>query len=105
MRVALLAVVMAVTALVSAVPAGAASSTSLGLSPSRNPAPVGQPVTLTATVNPVPDGGTVLFSDRGEVMPGCAEVPVDTTTGAATCARTYTQTGNHAMSASYSGTA
>ena len=48
-------------------------------------ATVGSPVTLTATVDPVPDGGTVAFASDGYYLPDCESQPVDPTTGEATC--------------------
>ena len=41
--------------------------------------------TLTASVTPVPDGGTVTFSGPGGTLPGCSGVALSTTTGEATC--------------------
>ena len=38
-------------------------------------------LTASATVSPVPDGGTIDFA----ISPGCASVPVDPTTGSASC--------------------
>ena len=40
---------------------------------------------LTATVSPVPSGGTVAFSDDDGYVSGCGSVNVNTTTGIATC--------------------
>ncbi len=45
----------------------------------------GQSATLTATVSPIPSGGTVAFSSPGGVIEPCSAVPVDPTTGVADC--------------------
>lgn len=65
-------------------------------------------LTLTATVSPVPDGGTVTFAvDQGgtplSVCP--TPVPVATTTGNAVCTFTPASGGQYHASASFSGTA
>jgi hypothetical protein len=57
-----------------------------------------------ATVNPVPDGGTVRFTDPGTTITGCGAVPVNTT-GQATCTTTFTVMGSHQVQAIYSGDA
>jgi hypothetical protein len=62
----------------------------------------GQPVSLVATVQPVPDGGTVQFSVDGASVG--APVPVDPSTGKATLPIPSLGAGSHAVSASYSGT-
>ncbi|HLI51980.1 MAG TPA: Ig-like domain repeat protein [Thermomicrobiaceae bacterium] len=81
----------------------APSSVTLTISP--NPAQVGDQVTYTASVSPVPDGGTLLFTDNGDQMPSCDSVPVNTTTGQATCVVTYTQArlGDQDIAATFSG--
>jgi Bacterial Ig-like domain (group 3) len=80
---------------------GAPTTMSLTWSPGS---PVsGQPVSLSATVHPVPDGGTVQFSVDG-VNVG-APVPVDPSTGKASLPPIPSLgVGSHAVSASYSGT-
>src|SRR5205085_1438090 len=65
------------------------SATTLTPASSANPAAVGQPVTLTATVSPAPDAGTVAFTDGGTTIGGCAAVPVGVATGQATCTTTF----------------
>ena len=72
------------------------------LGSSANPAVVGQQVTYTATVSPVPDRGTVAFKDNGAAITACATQPVNTTTGKATCQVTYTGPGTHPITATYS---
>ncbi|MEU8925634.1 Ig-like domain-containing protein [Kitasatospora sp. NPDC048545] len=69
---------------------------------SANPSVYGQPVTFTATVAPVPDGGTVSFRVDGSPLGG--PVPVDTTTGQATSAAIATLSpGPHTVDAVYGG--
>jgi len=77
--------------------------TTMSLSWSPGSPVFGQPVSVSATVHPVPDGGTVQFSVDG-VNVG-APVPVDPSTGTATLPPTSSLgAGSHAVSASYSGT-
>jgi hypothetical protein len=72
------------------------------LTSSANPSVYGQPVTFTATVQPVPDGGTVTFTVDG--TPLGAPVPVNTTTGQAVSASITTLSpGAHTVTAAYSG--
>ncbi len=78
--------------------------TSMSLTSSPASPVAGQPVSVSATVHPVPDGGTVQFSVDG-VNVG-APVPVDLSTGTATLPPTSSLgVGSHTVSASYSGTA
>ncbi len=63
-------------------------TTATAVGSSANPSIAGGSVTYTATVTPVPDGGTVAFSDDGTTITGCEAQPVDGT-GAATCSLTY----------------
>jgi IPT/TIG domain/Bacterial Ig-like domain (group 3) len=77
--------------------------TTTSLTSSANPSIVGASVTYTATVSPVPNGGTVSFSDNASPMPGCQALPVNTSTGVATCTVTYTSVGSHSIIATYSG--
>jgi hypothetical protein len=77
--------------------------TATQLGSSANPAVVGQRVTYTATVSPVPDGGAVAFKDTGGSITGCAAQPVNTTTGKATCQVTYGGPGTHPIIATYNG--
>ena len=81
------------------------SSTSTALQSSANPSLPEQQVTYTATVSPVPDGGTVAFTDGGSTITGCGSVAVNTSTGEATCEQAYTSTGSHQIQAVYSGDA
>jgi hypothetical protein len=79
------------------------AATTPAVTSSANPSAPGQAVTYTAAVSPVPDGGTVTFSDGGIPMTGCVALPVDTSTGTATCQRGYKTTGTHPITAAYSG--
>jgi outer membrane protein assembly factor BamB len=72
------------------------------LAASENPAPTGTVVTLTATVSPSVDGGTVSFSQAGTPIVGCTALLVGGRTGGVTCADTFPQ-GADAISAAYSG--
>ena len=81
------------------------TSTTTALSSSVNPSSVGQQVTYTATVSPVPEGGTVGFTDGGTTISGCGSVAVSTTTGQATCSVTYSVASTHTIVATYSGDA
>jgi YVTN family beta-propeller protein len=82
-------------------PVVTATTTSLSASP--DPSAVGQQVTYTAAVSPAPDAGTVTFTDGGTAIAGCSSVPLRS--GSAACAVTYTTTGSHSITASYSGDA
>jgi hypothetical protein len=64
---------------------------------------VGTPITLTATVAPGPDGGTVAFTEGGTTLAGCGAVALSG--GKAGCAVTFTTAGGHTVTATYSGTA
>jgi hypothetical protein len=77
--------------------------TTTSLASSANPSIIGASVTYTATISPVPDGGTVAFSDNGAPISTCTAQPVDTTIGKATCTVTYGAVGSHSISAVYSG--
>jgi Bacterial Ig-like domain (group 3) len=68
-----------------------------------NPGTVGQSVSYVATITPLPDGGTVAFTDNGVTLSGCGAVPVITSIGVASCSTTYGATGSHSIIASYSG--
>ena len=58
-------------------------------------------MTLTATVGPVPDGGTVDFQSDGQDISGCSAVAP--TSGEATCTTTFASAGAYTITASYSG--
>lgn len=78
-----------------------ATSTSVSCSP--NPAITNQMVTCTADVSPVPDGGTMQFTDPGVTIPRCGAVPVNTTTGQASCTTTFNTPGSYQIQAVYPG--
>jgi outer membrane protein assembly factor BamB len=69
-----------------------------------NPSPAGSPLKLTATVNPVPEGGTVSFDQAGIALTGCSAAAVDPVTGRAGC-QTTLAAGSHTLLAAYSGDA
>jgi Bacterial Ig-like domain (group 3)/Glycosyl hydrolases family 16 len=77
--------------------------TSTVLSSSANPSTTGQQVTYTALVSPAPDGGAVQFTDGGTTISACGAVPVNTTTGQATCQVIYTTGASHSIQSTYSG--
>jgi probable HAF family extracellular repeat protein len=79
------------------------AATTTTIASSSNPAVIGEQVTYTATVTPVPDGGTVEFMDGASTILGCGSQTVDTSTGEATCHVTYPSPGTHSISAAYSG--
>ena len=78
-------------------------ATSTSLASSTNPSVSGQTVTYTATVSPGVDGGTVSFSDDGQVISGCQLQSVSTDTGEATCSTIYRNVGTHSITATYAG--
>ncbi len=78
------------------------ATTATGLGSSANPSSAGQQVSYTASVSPVPDGGTVSFTDGGTPIATCAAVAVDGA-GHAPCAVTYAGSGSHPIVATYSG--
>ena len=74
------------------------SPTTTELKASSSTPEVGETVTYTSTVSPVPDGGTVAFEDEGSPISGCETQTVNTTTGKATCEQTYDTTGTRCHS-------
>jgi hypothetical protein len=78
------------------------TSTTTTLGSSLNPSAYGEDVTFTATVAPVPDGGTVTFKDGAATL---TTVAVNTTTGVASHTTDGLSLGTHAITAQYSGTA
>lgn len=81
--------------------AGASQTT---VASGTNPAMDTDDVSLTATVDPVPDGGTVAFVDRNTVIDECAAVPVDAS-GTAICEPGALDAGRYVVTADFSGTA
>jgi len=80
----------------------AGTATTTTLASSLNPSTYGQDVTFTATVAPVPDGGTVVFKDGAVSI---ASIAVNTTTGKASFTTNSLFVGTHVITAEYSGTA
>jgi hypothetical protein len=77
------------------------AATTTAVTSSANPAAPGQAVIYTATVSPVPNGGTVTFSDGSTSICGGAR-PVGT--GTVICqVGSYKTTGTHSITAVYSG--
>ena len=76
--------------------------TTTTLSSSPDPSVAGQSVTYTATINPVPDGGTVAFTDGSTTISGC-DAEAITAGGTATCTTAPATAGPHSISAWYSG--
>jgi len=74
------------------------------LTSSKNPVGLGQRTTLTSTIGPVPDGGTVTFKSDDIAIASCTAVPVNTTTGIATCSWLPDPYQDSSVSATYSGT-
>lgn len=62
---------------------------------------VGRRVTYTASVTPMPSGGTVAFVDGTHPITSCAAQPI--IAGKASCTIVYSVAGSHAVSAWYSG--
>jgi hypothetical protein len=83
--------------------APAASSTALSASP--DPSVSGQRVLYTAALSPIPDGGTVAFTDGGVTITGCGSRAIDTASGRASCQVSYSSAGSHQIQAVYSGDA
>jgi hypothetical protein len=79
-------------------------STTMSVTSKPNPIDVGSTVDYTATVTPVPNGGTVTFEDLNyhRVYPGCAQLPL--TGGVATCHAQPPYPGRYLVKATYSGT-
>jgi hypothetical protein len=78
-------------------------STKVSLVSSANPGTTGVAVTYTATVSPLPGGGTMKFTSDGKAITGCTSKAVNNTTGKATCKVTYTTAGSFKIKAAYSG--
>ncbi|MBJ7608972.1 MAG: Ig-like domain repeat protein [Candidatus Dormibacteraeota bacterium] len=78
------------------------TTTTTSVTGSPNPAVISQTITITASISPIPDGGTVAFSDDGASFYSCGAVPVDLSNGTATCTTTYNNPGSHYFVARYS---
>ncbi|HLY49285.1 MAG TPA: Ig-like domain repeat protein [Solirubrobacteraceae bacterium] len=68
-----------------------------------DPAATDQAVTLTASVSPGPDAGTVAFTDGGVPIADCGAVPVSVASGQAICTTKFASAGEHRIGAAYSG--
>jgi hypothetical protein len=77
------------------------TTTTTTLASSANPSVAANEVTFTAKVSPIPDGGTVGFTDNGGTMSGCGANPLSA--GNAACSVTYSTAGSHSIVATYSG--
>ena len=77
--------------------------TAISVASSLNPAPAGEPVSLTGTLSPVPARSHVTFTANGAVIPGCAKLPVDPTTGTAVCLTSFPSPGTVTLRAHYAG--
>ena len=82
------------------------ANTSMGLTSSQNPAPLGTNITFTATISVTAPGagnptGTIQFLDGGNPITGCIAVAV--AAGQAQCMTTALTVGNHTITAAYSG--
>ncbi|MBI5641676.1 MAG: Ig-like domain repeat protein [Nitrospirae bacterium] len=71
------------------------------LTSSVNPSVFGQAVDFTATVGGASPTGTVTFSDNGVDIPACINLPL--VSGSAACASSGLSSGNHTITATYSG--
>lgn len=68
------------------------------------PVAAGAAVTLTATVSPAPDAGTVGFTVNGDPVATCTAQPVDSSSGVASCTLTApTTAGSYLVTATYTG--
>lgn len=82
------------------------SPTATSLASSANPIRAGSPLSLTATVAPPPDSGSVTFTDGGAPISGCSGIAVTVASaGRAVCHVVFAHTGRHNLTASYSGDA
>lgn len=75
--------------------------TTITLAPAGAPTTYGDSVTLTATISPIPTGGTVQFYDGFNYLG--SPVAVNTTTGEATYSTTALSAGTHEITAEYNG--
>jgi hypothetical protein len=82
-------------------PGGLRYATTTTVSSSADPSIIGQPVTYTATISPVPGGGTVGFTDNGTPITGCTAQP-EQPGGTATCQATPAP-GMNTIAAAFSG--
>ncbi len=81
---------------------GSAQATTTTVKLDKTQVAAGQPVTLTATVSPVPSSGTVTFTANGVPIEECQGEPV-TSAGAASCVTAFAAAGAVSIGAVYSG--
>ena len=87
-----------------------AASTTTVLTPSANPAPLGEAITYTATVTVNNPGsgtptGTVSFTDGGIAILGCQNLTLPASAPLSVqCAQTYSAVVSHSIVATYAGT-
>lgn len=85
------------------IPTSTPSSTITTITPSVNPSVSGQSITFTASVSPIPDGGTIQFVDNGTSN---LDNPTSlNASGQATYTTSALSVGSHAITAIYSGDA
>jgi hypothetical protein len=77
--------------------------TSTALSASANPVLTGAQVIYIAIVKPVPDAGTVTFTNGVSPIQGCSDIGINVTSGTATCGTGYASAGGRTVEATYSG--
>jgi hypothetical protein len=82
-----------------------AAATTTRLSSSANRSRAGTAVTFTAMVSPLPDAGTIAFTDAHTAIPGCSAISVSASSGQAACTTRFRVAGTHAIVASFSGDA
>ena len=86
-------------------PASTLPATTTTLASSLNPATVGAPVTLTATVTGSSPTGSVSLADGGSALSGCTSLALSGSgnTRTAACTTSSLAAGTHSLVASYSG--
>jgi hypothetical protein len=80
------------------------TSTTTSVSASPNPAVGGRPITYTARVSPMPNGGQVtVYRADGSPVLACIGIPVSTNPVTATCGNPLLQAGTYNLHATFSG--
>ena len=77
------------------------TSTGVEVTSNANPGFAGASITYDATVTPTDNGGTVAFSDNGQLISACEYQPLTVTV--ASCTLTYLGVGLHQITAAYTG--
>ncbi|MFM8320589.1 MAG: ExeM/NucH family extracellular endonuclease [Chloroflexota bacterium] len=80
----------------------APDATDTTLDAGSEPFMIGAPLQITAGILPSPDGGKVTFQLDGVDIPGCVDVPVDSS-GEAACSTQVAAAGLHKLTADFSG--